>query len=332
MNWHAFPALNWSSLTLPICAFLAVSGLTYLAFHAIWARDRRVDDRLGELSSDVPIVTNRSARADSSAKVSMRSKMAKLAAQLLPNDQRERSQLQARLVHAGIYATWAPSVFLTIKLALVAVPLLIALFLGALGLGHPYRILVSAGAASGIGIVLPNLWLQRRKKRRHSVLLKSLPDFLDLMVTCVQAGLSMNGALQRVTEELAVAHPVLAGEMGIVERQIELGASPDLALRNFAERSDLAAISTLSTLVEQARRFGTSVSEALRTHAETIREQREQRAEEMAQKAAVKILFPTLLLIFPAIFVVLVGPAAVQIVKTFSPSSQTHQTATVEGK
>jgi tight adherence protein C len=149
-------------------------------------------------------------------------------------------------------------------------------------------------------------------------MLKSLPDFLDLMVTCVQAGLSLNGALQRVTEELAVAHPVLAGEMGIVERQIELGAAPDLALRNFAERSDLAAIATLSTLVEQARRFGTSVSDALRTHAETIREQREQRAEEMAQKAAVKILFPTLLLIFPAIFVVLVGPAAVQITRTFA--------------
>ena len=180
-----------------------------------------------------------------------------------------------------------------------------------------------------MGIVLPSLWLHRRKVRRHAVLLKSLPYFLDLMVTCVQGGLSMNGALQRVTEELAVAHPVLAGEMGIVERQIELGASPDLALRNFAERSDLAPISSLSTLVEQSRRFGTSISEALRTHAEMIREQREQRAEEMAQKAAVKILFPTLLLIFPAIFVVLVGPAAVQIARTFSSP---HAAEAADGK
>jgi tight adherence protein C len=318
MSWNLLTTLSWGSFAVQTCAFLAVSGLTYLAFHTIWARDRRIDDRLGELSSDGPLVDRRSARLDTPANKSVRSRVAKLAAQLLPNDKRERTLLQARLMHAGIYATWAPGVFLTVKVALILVPVFVALFLGALGVAHPQRILLYAGVAGGIGIILPPLWLHRRKIRRHAQLLRSLPDFLDLMVTCVQAGLSLNAALQRVTEELAVAHPVLAGEMGIVERQIELGASPDLALRNFAERSDLSAIATLSTLVEQTRRFGTSISDALRTNAETIREQREQRAEEMAQKAAVKILFPTLLLIFPAIFVVLVGPAAVQIVRTFS--------------
>jgi tight adherence protein C len=322
MNWQSLAVMNWDSLIVPICAFLAVSGLTYFVFHFIWARDRRIDDRLVELSSDVPLAQMRSARGDAAPR-SMRSKVATLAAQLLPNDQRERTQLQARLMHAGIYATRAPGVFLTVKIGLIVAPIFIALFLSALGIGDPRRIFLYAGIAGGIGIFLPGLWLQRRKSRRHAILMKSLPDFLDLMVTCVQAGLSTNGALQRVTAELAVAHPVLAGEMGIVERQIELGASPDLALRNFAERSDLAAIATLSTLAEQARRFGTSISDALRTHAETIREQREQQAEEMAQRAAVKILFPTLLLIFPAIFIVLVGPAAVQIVQTFSTPHST---------
>ena len=309
--------VTWDSWTAQVCAFLAVSGLTYLAFHAIWSRDRRVDDRLFDLSSDLPLAQISSARSDPAAS-SMRSKVARLAAQLLPNDQRERTQLQARLMQAGIYAPWAPTVFLTMRLVLIAVPMFVALFLGALGVGQLQRIFLCGAVAGGIGALLPNFWLSRRRTRRHSTLMKSLPDFLDLMVTCVQAGLSINAALQRVTEELALAHPVLAGEMGIVERQIELGASPDLALRNFAERSDLAPISTLATLVEQTRRFGTSISDALRTHAETIREQREQRAEELAQKAAVKILFPTLLLIFPAIFIVLVGPAAVQIVQTFS--------------
>ncbi len=329
LTWNPLTQINWESLAVPVCAFLAVSGLTYFAFHVIWSRDRRVDDRLVELSSDTPLMQTRSSRGDQPAATSMRSKVAKIAAQLLPNDKRERTQLEARLMHAGIYVPWAPSVFMTTKLALIIAPLLIGLFLGTLGAGRPQRILFCAGAASAMGIVLPSLWLHRRKVRRHAVLLKSLPDFLDLMVTCVQGGLSMNGALQRVTEELAVAHPVLAGEMGIVERQIELGAAPDLALRNFAERSDLAPISSLSTLVEQSRRFGTSISEALRTHAEMIREQREQRAEEMAQKAAVKILFPTLLLIFPAIFVVLVGPAAVQIARTFSSP---HAAEAADGK
>ncbi|HXY33714.1 MAG TPA: type II secretion system F family protein [Planctomycetaceae bacterium] len=317
MNWQSLTMVTWDSWTAQVCAFLAVSGLTYLAFHAIWSRDRRVDDRLFDLSSDLPLAQISSARSDPAAS-SMRSKVARLAAQLLPNDQRERTQLQARLMQAGIYAPWAPTVFLTMRLVLIAVPMFVALFLGALGVGQLQRIFLCGAVAGGIGALLPNFWLSRRRTRRHSTLMKSLPYFLDLMVTCVQAGLSINAALQRVTEELALAHPVLAGEMGIVERQIELGASPDLALRNFAERSDLAPISTLATLVEQTRRFGTSISDALRTHAETIREQREQRAEELAQKAAVKILFPTLLLIFPAIFIVLVGPAAVQIVQTFS--------------
>ncbi len=328
MSWDWLTVMNWHSLAVPACAFLAVSALTYLAFQLIWARDRRIDDRLVELSTDTPLVPARSKRP-APASNSVRAKVAKLAAHLLPDDKRERTLLQARLMHAGIYATWVPGVFLTVKLALIIGPLLVGLFLGTLRIGNPHRILFCAGGASAMGIILPNLWLQRRKTRRHAILLKSLPDFLDLMVTCVQGGLSLNGALQRVTEELAVAHPVLAWEMGIVERQIELGAAPDLALRNFAERSDLAPNTTLSTLVEQARRFGTSVSEALRTHAEMIREQREQRAEEMAQKAAVKILFPTLLLIFPAIFVVLVGPAAVQIVRSFSSP---HMAAAVEKK
>jgi tight adherence protein C len=126
-----------------------------------------------------------------------------------------------------------------------------------------------------------------------------------------------------VTNELEVAYPILAGEMAVVQRQIELGASPDLALRNFAERSDLGSLLSLSTLLEQARRFGTSLTEALRTQAEMMRYQREQLAEELAQRAAVKILFPTLLFIFPAIFVVLVGPAAVQLAATFSPKTNT---------
>ena len=128
----------------------------------------------------------------------------------------------------------------------------------------------------------------------------------------MQSGTEHGSRLQRVTDEIEVAHPVLAGEMAVVQRQIELGATPDVAIRNFAERSDLASLFSLSSLIEQARRFGTSLTEALRTQAEMMRYHREQRAEELAQKAAVKILFPTLLFIFPAIFVVLVGPAAVQ--------------------
>ena len=311
--------MNWHALVVQTCTFLAVSGLAYLAFRAIWSLDKRVRQRIEGLRHGRPMsmsVTT-SGRAPT-AGGRARSKILNVAARLVPNDQRERTQLQARLMHAGIYAAWAPSVFLSVKLCLIALPPVIGFLLGGAGFFNPRLSLLYGGIAGGFGIALPRIWLDRRKSRRQAILTRSLPDLLDLMVTCVQCGLSMEAALQRVTDELEVAHPLLAGEMSVVQRQISLGATPDAAVRNFAERSDLASLFSLSTLLEQARRFGTSLTDALRTQAEMMRYNREQRAEEMAQKAAVKILFPTLLLIFPAIFVVLVGPAAVRLSETFS--------------
>ncbi len=315
---------SWDPVIVLGCTFLAVSLGTWLAFRAIWSIDRRVHDRLTGLSGQNPAnLYVRPTRAASRGPVP--SRLAKWAVRLLPNDEREWSQLQTRLMHAGIYSPWAPGLFLSLKLGLIAVPPLVGLFLGILGAFNPYRGLFYGAILGGVGIVLPNVWIGRRIAKRHAVLLRSLPDFLDLMVTCVQSGLSLNGALQRVTDELKVAHPILGAEMGVVQRQIELGAPPDLALRNFAERTDLPALHALSMLVEQARRFGTSISEALRTHADTLRWQREQQAEEQAQKASVKILMPTFICIFPAIFVVLVGPAAIQIAEKLSPTSAVTQ-------
>ena len=199
---------------------------------------------------------------------------------------------------------------------------LVGFLLGQAGFVPPNNALLYGGIAGGFGIILPRFWLAHRKAKRQALLSRSLPDMLDLMVTCVQSGLSMEAALQRVTDEIEVAHPPLAREMAIVQRQIELGTTPDAAIRNFAERSDLACLFSLSSLVEQARKFGTSLTDALRTQADMMRYQREQRAEELAQKAAVKILFPTLLFIFPAIFVVLVGPAAMRLSEIFSSRTE----------
>jgi tight adherence protein C len=294
--------------------FLAVSLLTFVAFRGIWSLDKRLRNRLQELpgspGSAAPLALPR--RATSPAK-QVRGRLVEIASRLMPNDQRERTQLQGRLIQAGIYAPWAPSVFLCVKLALIATPPVVGCVLGQLRLVNENYALLYGAIAGGMGIVLPSIWLDQKRKKRQAILLRSLPDFLDLMGTCVQSGLSLEASLQRVTDELAVAHPVLAREMSVVQRQIELGATPDLALRGFAERSDLSALYSLSSLIEQARRFGTSVTDALRAQSEMLRYHREQQAEELGQKAAVKILFPTLLFIFPAIFVVLVGPAAVQL-------------------
>jgi tight adherence protein C len=316
--------MGWEILALLFCTFLAVSGVTFLAFHRIWALDERVDARLRELphTGTAPRFARRALGGGDQPK-QLRSKVFRIAARLIPDDQRERTRLQARLLHAGIYVSWGPSAFVFVKLMLIATPPIVGLVLAEAGILNPNRALFFGGIAGCFGLLLPSLWLQRRKSRRQVALCRSLPDFLDLLVACVQSGLSLEAALQRVTDELTIAYPLLSGEMAIVQRQIELGATPDLALRGFAERSDLSPLYSLSTLIEQARRFGTSVTDALRTQAEMLRYQREQRAEELAQKASVKILFPTLLCIFPAIFVVLVGPAAVLLYEKFSTEPPT---------
>lgn len=311
--------MSWEILFQLLCTFLAVSLVTFVAFQRIWAIDERVDARLRDLpQNQAARRLRRPTRSAGDPSRTLRSRVFNIAARLVPDDQRERSRLQARLIQAGIYAAWAPSVFVVLKLILIAAPPIVGLVLAEAGVLNPNRALFFGGIAGGLGLLLPSFWLQRRKSRRQATLCRSLPDFLDLMVACVQSGLSLEAALQRVTDELSLACPLLSTEMAIVQRQIELGATPDLALRSFAERSDLSALYSMSTLIEQARRFGTSITDALRTQAEMLRYQREQRAEELAQKASVKILFPTLLCIFPAIFVVLVGPAAVLLYEKFS--------------
>jgi tight adherence protein C len=171
---------------------------------------------------------------------------------------------------------------------------------------------------AGFGSILPSLWLDRAIARRQILLRKSLPDFLDLMIVCLEGGLSLQETIRRVSDELRLVHPVLAVELNIVQRDIELGATVDQALKRFAARADYEGVRTLSSFIREAQRFGTNITEALRNHADMLRSQREQIAEEKAQKAAVKILIPTLLLIFPAIFVVAVGPAVIQIQEAFA--------------
>jgi tight adherence protein C len=150
------------------------------------------------------------------------------------------------------------------------------------------------------------------------MLRRGVADMLDMLVLCLEGGVSMTAAMQRVTGELHWAHPLLAGEMNIVQRKIALGMSPGEALKQFGDRCALEEVRDLAAVLLQSERFGASVVKALRIHADTSRQERQQRAEEKAQKASVKILFPTLLCIFPAIFIVLLGPAAFQIVAMFS--------------
>src|SRR5262249_42379439 len=164
----------------------------------------------------------------------------------------------------------------------------------------------------------PSFWLDIKKSQRQSNFRRSLPDALDVLVICLEGGLSLPGSIRRIATELRTAHPALAIELNIVDREIQLGRSAGESLHQMGPGTALEEVRPLASVITQAEKCGASLVKSLRVHADMLRLKRQQRAEELAQKAAIKILFPTLLFIFPAVFVVILGPAAFQIVDLFT--------------
>jgi len=297
--------LTWS-------AFLTTSSLVLLVAVFVSGRRRRLEARLRGIAA-----RDGAADPDPLAEFA-RTALPKLGAHLVPGDEEERGRLQTRLVHAGLYRRQAMVIYLGVKLLLIVSPPLLGLAAGLAGL-VPVRHGLILGAMFGIvGMIAPSFWLDKRKRDRQKAFRRSLPDALDVMVICLEGGLSPPGAMQRVAGELRTAHPALAAELNIVQREIQLGRSLGEALRQFAGRCDLEEVRSMASVIAQAERFGASLVKALRVQAETLRVKRLQYAEEMAQKAVVKILFPTLFFILPGLFIVILGPAAIQIMEMFS--------------
>jgi tight adherence protein C len=292
--------------------FLMASSLVLLVSLLVGGRKNRLDDRLGELSG------KEAPREADSVKQLARSALPKMGATLVPEDEESRTRLQARLVQAGYYSRQAMVLFLGVKMLMMVAPVVLGLVAGLLGLCPVTHGLIFGAIFGMAGMIGPSFWLDRRKKARQASFRRALPDALDVLVICLEGGLSLPGALRRVTSELRTAHPLLALELNIVQREVQLGRSTGEALRQFADRTDLEEIRSLASVIIQAERFGASLTKALRVHAETLRVKRLQYAEEMAQKAATKILFPTILCIFPCSFVVIVGPAAIQVIALFN--------------
>jgi tight adherence protein C len=294
-------------------AFLAGSSLVMLIFMLVGGRKNHLSHRLDDLAGKGGPAPQPDAVAHFA-----RSALPKIGAPLVPKNEEERTQLQTRLVHAGLYSRQAMVVFLGVKLLLMVGPALLGLAAAVVGL-VPVRSGLVGGALLGVfGMIGPSMWLDRRKAARQSAFRRALPDALDVLVICLEGGLSLPGAIKRVAGELRAAHPVLAAELNIVQREVQLGRSSGEALQQFAGRADLDEVRTLSTVIIQAERYGASLVKSLRVHAETLREKRLQHAEEMGQKAAIKILFPTLFCIFPGMFLVILGPAAIQIGAMFA--------------
>ncbi|MFH1918557.1 MAG: type II secretion system F family protein [Planctomycetota bacterium] len=238
---------------------------------------------------------------------------------LEPKNELERSKLKLKLTNAGFRNESAASVFLGLKFA----GLLVGLFLGAgtiLGLaGISQKTLGSAIAVAGLCFYLPDLcvWFIRRK--RHEAVFLGLPDALDLLVVCVEAGLGLDQAMRKVSEEMAGTYRLIAEEFGLSNFQLQMGRPRTEVLHELGVRTGVADLRSLAAVLIQADKFGSSIAQALRVQSDSMRTRRRQLAEEKAAKTAVKLIFPLVLFIFPGIFVVLVGPAAVTMVRELFP-------------
>jgi tight adherence protein C len=275
---------------------------------------RRVTHRLRGLSPAAPAVTGPGGFSRW-----LYAMLPRLSAYTSAAQHRQTGQLQIQLLRAGFFEPSSLQYFLGAKLALtLALAALGGLAAWWFGAASSRYIALGGLAGCAAGMVLPSVWLSAQVRRRQARLRNTLPDALDMLVLCLEGGASFNAAMQRVTDDLQAVHPALGVEMNIVQREMQLGLSAGDALKKFADRCGLADVRDLAMVILQSERYGASISKALRTYADSARVQRQQQAEETAQKAAVKILFPTLFCIFPAIFIVILGPAAYQTAKLFS--------------
>ena len=217
------------------------------------------------------------------------------------------------MLQAGLYQRQSVPVYMGVKMVLLFTPWFVGMALGLSGLAAGVYCVTGGAICSAVGLVGPEAWLDRAISRRWSALRAGLYDVLDVLVLCMEAGQSLPAAFQLVTTELRSSHSALGFELRIVQREIQLGCSLSQSLRNLADRCGLEEIGILASTVDQTERLGASLVRALRIQAEQLRFRRTQTAEERAQKAGGKILFPTLLFIFPCIFVTLLGPAAIQV-------------------
>ena len=236
---------------------------------------------------------------------------------IMPDEDWRQSRLKTRLVQAGYRSHQAMTWFLACKIVFgLVIPLVIVLPLYAFGVTgiSPAAAVLALSLAALLGFLGPDIYLLHRHQERQQAVTESFPDALDMLVVCVEAGLSLDAAIQRVAREIGHAHPEIAEEMQLVSLELRAGKSRDEALRGLADRTGVDEIRALTSILVQAERFGTSIASALREHADEMRLVRIQRARERAAKLPVKMIFPIIFFIFPALFLVILGPAAIRVI------------------
>jgi len=290
-----------------LAAFLLISSVGILIFYRQTALRRlsQVVSRAADASLLRSIAPTRGAKIE---------KLVKPFEKVLPRSAEEVSSVQKRLIRAGYRDKACINIFYSSK---VLVPGLLCL-LATVTQVYTYSPLFVYAVAAGIGYLAPDFWLSNRVSARQLQLRLGLPEALDLIVICVEAGLSMDKATMRTAEELRISQPAIADELKLVSLEQRAGRPRAEAWKHVGERTDVDTIRSLASILIQADKFGTSIGKTLRAHSETLRTRRRQDAEEQAAKTTVKLVFPLVLFIFPSLFVVTLGPSMIIMFDGFS--------------
>ena len=296
-----------TELAIAIATVFVAVALAVASTTAWWLNRRTVEQkRLRRLSPSTGVVLESQRLTELPDPI-----LARLS-RMVPKSPKDMSRLQRRLTRAGYPQFKSSVIFALAELLLpVAFAATVVLVVG-LSDGWPFALLAAA-----LGYVVPGFYIGRKTTLRQKAIQNGLPDALDLLTLCVEAGGGLDQSIAKTTEELKLAHPILSEELGYVTTEMRAGKPRMEAFRNLAQRTGVDDLRTLVTMLTQTDRFGTSIGQALRTHAETSRTKRRQRAEERAAKVGVKLVFPLALCLFPALYVVCFGPVMVRLYRTF---------------
>jgi len=296
-----------TELVIAIAAVFAAVALAVASTTAWWLNRRTVEQkRLRRLSPSTGVVLESQGLAERPDPI-----LARLS-RMVPKSPKDMSRLQRRLARAGYPQFKSTVCFALAELLLPVVFAAATVLVIGLSDGWPFALFAAA-----LGYVVPGFYIGRKTTLRQKAIQNGLPDALDLLTLCVEAGGGLDQSIVKTTEELKLAPPALAEELGYVTTEMRAGKPRIEAFRNLAQRTGVDDLRTLVTMLTQTDRFGTSIGQALRTHAETSRTKRRQRAEERAAKVGVKLVFPLALCLFPALYVVCFGPVMVRIYRTF---------------
>lgn len=295
------------ALAVVAAVFVAVAALTGLLAYTLLERASPERARLNQLSRRPGV-----AIADAAPLLEGDVQVAPWLRAVLPKSPKEMGRRRRQLARAGLHGPWPMAMFALAELALPVVFGLIALTVFGAGKG-----LLIVAFAAFVGYMLPGLYLGRRIARYKKEIRNGLADALDLLIVCVEAGSGLDQAIMKATEELAISYPNLSRELGMITTEVRAGKPRLEAFKNFAERTKVEDVQSLVAVMVQTDKFGTSMAQALRTHADVLRTKRRQRAEEKAAKLGVKLVFPLVFCLFPALYVVTLGPAVIKILRFF---------------